>query len=104
MRVPPSTDLLDGNAPEDTIDQPSVIIGRGKMGTALASMGMGEDLVLGRGEEIPLTLPYSSGKGDNGEDGEFACACVPMCLCFSAPCLISAFSALFRSVASSSVS
>ncbi|CAM9994542.1 unnamed protein product, partial [Hapterophycus canaliculatus] len=50
-------DLLDGVAPEDTIDQPSVIVGGGKLGTALASMGMGEDLVLGRGEEIPLTLP-----------------------------------------------
>jgi len=63
-------DLLDGNAPEDTIDQPSVIIGKGKLGTALFQMGMGEDIVLGRGEPIPDTLPYSSGKGDGGVDGE----------------------------------
>ncbi|CAN0259526.1 unnamed protein product [Ectocarpus sp. 12 AP-2014] len=60
-------DLLDGNAPEDTIDQPSVIIGRGKLGTALASMGMGEDVVLGRGEAIPDSLPCSSGRGEGGE-------------------------------------
>ncbi len=65
-----SPDLLDGNAPEDTIDQPSVIIGKGKLGTALFQMGMGEDLVLGRGEPIPDTLPYSSGKGEGGGDGE----------------------------------
>lgn len=69
------TDLLDGIAPEDTIDQPSVIVGRGKLGTALASMGMGEDLVLGRGEDIPLMLPYSSGKGDEGDSGEFTLVC-----------------------------
>ena len=65
-------DLLDGNAPEDTIDQPSVIIGRGKLGTALASMGMGEDIVLGRGDPVPETLPYSSGKGD---DSGKSCPC-----------------------------
>lgn len=60
-------DLLDGNAPDETVDGPSVILGGGKLGTALASMGMGEDVILGRGEGIPDTIPASSGKGEDGD-------------------------------------
>lgn len=32
-------------------------------------MGMGEDVVLGRGESIPNTLPASSGRGEGEEEG-----------------------------------
>lgn len=44
-----------------------MIIGGGKLGSALASMGMGEDVILGRGEGIPDTIPASSGKGEEGD-------------------------------------
>ena len=60
---------MNGDAPDEKFDGPSVIIGRGKLGTALASMGMGEDVVLGRGEAIPETLAASSGKGEAEGDG-----------------------------------
>lgn len=45
-----------------------MIVGGGRLGTALAKMGMGEDVVLGRGETIPETLPASSGKGAGAGD------------------------------------
>lgn len=80
-RTERAADLLDGNAPDERVDGPSVIIGRGKLGTALANMGMGEDIMLGRGEGIPATIPASSGKGegDGEEDGEVFCSrmCIP---------------------------
>ncbi|CAN0215170.1 unnamed protein product [Ascophyllum nodosum] len=60
-------DLLGGQAPEEKVDGPSVIVGKGRLGTALASMGMGEDMMLGRGEGIPEDIPGSSvGEGDDG--------------------------------------
>lgn len=62
---------MNGDAPDEKFDGPSVIIGRGRLGTALATMGMGEDVVLGRGEPIPDTLPASSGRGEAEADGEF---------------------------------
>ncbi len=39
------------------MDQPSVIIGAGTLGKALAEWGdTGQDVVLGRGEEIPSEI------------------------------------------------
>lgn len=68
-----STDLLDGNAPEEKIDGPSVIIGKGRLGTAIASMGMGEDVMLGRGEAVPETIAASSGRGEEGDGEKLFC-------------------------------
>ena len=61
---------MNGDAPEERFDGPSVIVGRGRLGTALATMGMGEDVVLGRGEAIPATLAATSGRGESEGDGE----------------------------------
>ncbi|CAM9230913.1 unnamed protein product [Chrysoparadoxa australica] len=54
-------DLLNGVAPEATKDGASVIIGKGKLtpgklGTSLANLGLGDDVLLGRGEELPATI------------------------------------------------
>lgn len=35
----------------------------------MKNMGLGEDVVLGRGEPIPDTLPATSGRGEGGEEG-----------------------------------
>lgn len=60
----PFVDLLGGQAPEEKTDGPSVIVGKGKLGTALAGMGMGDDVMLGRGEVIPETIPGARGEGE----------------------------------------
>jgi hypothetical protein len=39
-----------------TVDQASVIIGAGKLGTALANLGLGDDVILRRGDTIPLEI------------------------------------------------
>ena len=47
---------MEGKAPKDTVDGPSVIIGRGRLGQALKDLGKGDDVFVGRGEQIPLSL------------------------------------------------
>jgi hypothetical protein len=45
---------IEGKEEPDKPDQPSVIIGAGRLGKALAEWGdTGRDVVLGRGEAIP---------------------------------------------------
>ncbi len=44
-------------APEQTAIQPAVIIGAGRVGQALASMGGGKDVVLRRGDPFPADAP-----------------------------------------------
>ncbi|KAG5187675.1 hypothetical protein JKP88DRAFT_260250 [Tribonema minus] len=53
--------LLAGKAPADTTDCASVIIGAGKVGTALADMGLGDDVVLRRGDAIPAEITDGEG-------------------------------------------
>jgi hypothetical protein len=48
--------LLEGKAPKDTEDGPSVIIGKGRIGQTLKDLGKGDDVLVGRGEKIPLSL------------------------------------------------
>lgn len=57
-------DLLGGQAPEEKTDGPSVIVGKGRLGTALAGMGMGDDIMIGRGEGIPEYIPGAGGEGE----------------------------------------
>ena len=49
-------DLLDGKAPKDTEDGPSVIIGKGRIGQTLKDLGSGDDVFVERGGSIPLEL------------------------------------------------
>ncbi|CAN0104848.1 unnamed protein product [Discosporangium mesarthrocarpum] len=59
-------DLLTGKAPEEKSDGPSVIVGAGKLGNALAAMGMGDDVLVRRGESIPQAIPTGAGGGEPG--------------------------------------
>jgi hypothetical protein len=45
-----------------TVDQASVIIGAGKLGTALANLGLGDDVILRRGDTIPLEIENNKGE------------------------------------------
>ena len=49
-------DLLEGKAPKETEDGPSVIIGRGRIGQALKDLGKGDDIFVERGGKIPTTV------------------------------------------------
>ena len=49
-------DLLEGKAPKDTVDGPSVIIGKGRIGQTLMDLGKGDDVFVGRGGSIPMEL------------------------------------------------
>eukprot|EP00282_Hemiselmis_andersenii_P035475 CAMPEP_0169443170 /NCGR_PEP_ID=MMETSP1042-20121227/9215_1 /TAXON_ID=464988 /ORGANISM="Hemiselmis andersenii, Strain CCMP1180" /LENGTH=376 /DNA_ID=CAMNT_0009554385 /DNA_START=57 /DNA_END=1187 /DNA_ORIENTATION=- len=51
-------DYLSGDAPEATVDGPAVIVGgNGRIGSFLREKGMGEDIVVGRGGDIPIEMP-----------------------------------------------
>jgi hypothetical protein len=45
-----------------TVDQASVIIGAGKLGTALANLGLGDDVILRRGDTIPSEIENNKGE------------------------------------------
>lgn len=47
----------------------------------MKNMGMGEDVVLGRGEPIPDTLPASSGKGEDGQADDAVLTEFPIYVC-----------------------
>lgn len=49
-------DLLEGKAPKDTVDGPSVIIGKGRIGQTLMDLGKGDDVFVERGGSIPMEL------------------------------------------------
>jgi len=49
--------FASGRAPKEQKDQPSVIIGKGKLANMWASLGKGDDVLLGRGEALPEELP-----------------------------------------------
>jgi hypothetical protein len=53
---------IEGKIPPETTDQPSVIIGKGALGKALGDMGLGGDVLLGRGEAIPETVAGFKGE------------------------------------------
>ncbi|CAM9791268.1 unnamed protein product, partial [Choristocarpus tenellus] len=63
-------DLLGGNAPEEKVDGPSVIVGVGKLGTALVELGGGDDILVRRGETIPETISVDRGGLGSREDGD----------------------------------
>lgn len=51
--------------PTGQVDQPSVIIGGGKLGRALAEWGgTGLDVIVGRGEAIPEEIEMPGAWGD----------------------------------------
>jgi hypothetical protein len=45
-----------------TVDQASVIIGAGALGSALASLGLGDDVILRRGDSIPVEIENNKGE------------------------------------------
>ena len=47
---------MEGKAPKDTVDGPSVIIGKGRIGQALMDLGKGDDVFVERGGSIPMEL------------------------------------------------
>jgi len=55
--APPPAKGFGSKAPEQTAIQPAVIIGAGRVGEALASMGGGKDVVLRRGDPFPADAP-----------------------------------------------
>lgn len=54
--------LLDGKQVERKVDCASVIIGGGKLGTALKNMGLGDDILVKRGESIPEEILNNKGE------------------------------------------
>jgi len=59
------------------VDQPSVIIGAGTLGKALAEWGdTGQDVVLGRGKEIPSEIVLTGGCVCLGVDQNQPIVCV----------------------------